>query len=417
LKTEAELRQAGYLPAAETAQRLGIKLPTLYAYVSRGLITARRPADSRASFFAPGEVERLRSRPARAAQPELEIASAVTLLRPDGLFYRGHGAVALSRERSYEEVAELLWHASLNAQTPWPVEDAAAAAAKQAQAGLPPDVLPLERLAVAVAAIAPLDPLRFDLTPTAVERAARRLIATMVAALPGAARPPARGDVRGVPLASSIAGILAAALSRRRATRAFVNVVNAALILIADHELAASTLAARVAAAARAPVYASVLAGLAVMQGPRHGATSLWAEDLLAEIAAGATPERTVAEHFRRGEYLFGFGHLLYESGDPRAGELLDLVFEHAPARHALPARALLDFAQSQELPPPSIDFALAALAHSFQLLRGSGQAIFAVGRSAGWIAHALEEHARRSQYRIRASYTGPPPQAAEPAD
>jgi citrate synthase len=131
---------------------------------------------------------------------------------------------------------------------------------------------------------------------------------------------------------------------------------------------------------------------------------------LLAEIAAGGTPEHSVAEHLRRGDYSFGFGHPLYENGDPRAVALLDLVIKHAPARRAAAARALLAFAKAQQLPPPNIDFALAALAHSFQLVRGAGQAIFAVGRSAGWLAHALEEHARRSQYRLRSNYTGLPP-------
>jgi len=404
-KSEADLREAGYLSAAETATRLGIKLPTLYAYVSRGLLSAERPAGSRASFFAPEEVERLRARPARTARPALEIPSAVTLLRADALFYRGHDAIALSREKSYEEVAELLWHGSFAATAPWPVDQAALAAATQAQAPLPAEVLPLERLAVAVATIALLDPLRFDLTPTTVIRAARSLIATMAAALPTQSPPPVRARH-----ASSTGELLARALSRRPPNKVLAEIVNAALILVADHELAASTLAARVAAATRAPVYAAVSAGLAVMQGPRHGATSLWAQDLLTEIAAGATPDRAVAEHLRRGDYLFGFGHPLYENGDPRASALLDLIFEHAPSKHASAAQALLAFAEAQQLAPPSIDFALAAFAHSFQLVRGAGQAIFAVGRSAGWVAHALEEHARRSRYRLRAEYTGPPP-------
>lgn len=393
--------RTGYLSAAETAQRLGIKLPTLYAYVSRGLLHAHRAPGSRASFFAPEDVERLRARPARVARPELQIPSSITLLRPDALFYRGHDVVGLSRERSFEEVAELLWHGSFDRTALWPVDRRWSEVAKQAQRRLPDDVLPLERLAVAVAAIAPLDPLRFDLTPASVERAARLLIAAMVAALP------APSHSRG---ASSVAAGVATALSPRSPTRALIEVIDSALVLVADHELAASTLGARVAAATRAPVYASVGAGLAVMQGPRHGATSLWAEDLLAEIARGAEPEHAVAEHLRRGEYVFGFGHPLYEHGDPRAGELLELVFTHAPTSRLQPVRSLLAFAERQELGPPSVDFALAALANAFHLVRGSAQAIFAVGRSAGWVAHALEEHARRSQYRIRAAYTGPRP-------
>jgi citrate synthase len=410
LRTAADFRAAGYLPAAETARRLGIKLPTLYAYVSRGLVTAHRPSDSRASFFHPEEVQRLRARPARSARPALSISSAITLLRPDGLFYRGANVIGLSREHSYEQVAEFLWRGSFDARLPWRPDDRALAGASAAQAALPADALPLERLAIAVAAIAPLDPLRFDLSPASIERSGRSLIAAMVGALPRLSPVPARRQVQRVPAATSVAGILAAALSRRRPSLDLITAINAALILLADHELAASTLAARLAAATRAPIYASVSAGLAVLQGPRHGATSLWAEDLLAEIGAGAAPEQAVAEHLRRGEYLYGFGHPLYEDGDPRAEVLLELVLPHAPATRTRAVEALLAFGDQQALPPPSVEFALAALAHSWQLIRGAGQAIFAVGRTAGWIAHALEEHKRRSLYRIRASYSGPQP-------
>jgi citrate synthase len=147
-----------------------------------------------------------------------------------------------------------------------------------------------------------------------------------------------------------------------------------------------------------------------VLQGPRHGAASLWAEDLLAEIEAGATPEQAVAEHLRRGEYLVGFGHPLYEQGDPRARTLLELVLPHTPAPRARAVEALLAFGHQQGLPAPSIELALGALAHSWQLAAAPARAIFAVARSAGWIAHALEEYERRSHYRIRASYNGPPP-------
>jgi citrate synthase len=401
---EDDLREAGYLSAAETARRLGIKLPTLYAYVSRGVLKPERPAGSRASFFAPETVEDLRARPARIARPSLEIPSAVTLLREDALFYRGLDVIVLSRQRTYEEVAELLWQEALVAPAGWRVDQAMRAAATRAQAPLPTEVLPLDRLAVAVAAMAPLDPLRFDLRPATVIRAARSLIATMVSALPTRARSPLPAR------RASIAAVLARALSPRDPGKGLSDIVNAALILVADHELAYSTLAARVAAATRAPVYAAVSAGLAVLQGPRHGATSLWAEELLTKIAAGETPEAAVAEHLRRGDYLFGFGHSLYVNGDPRAAALLELIFEHASPSDVRATRTLLEFAKRLQLAPPSIDFALAALTNSFRLVRGAGQTIFAVGRSAGWVAHALEEYARRSQYRLRSSYTGPLP-------
>jgi citrate synthase len=265
----------------------------------------------------------------------------------------------------------------------------------------------LERLQAAVAAAATAEPLRFDVTPAVVARIAPGLIAALVASL--RSDPP---DPGGGP-AGSIAARLAGALSAGRTgplRAALASVINAALVLLADHELAGSTLAVRIAAAVRAPVYGCVAAGLGALQGPLHGGTSLHVEDLLAQIRSSARAEAVIRTQLSRGDRLWGFGHSLYEDGDPRAAALLGLVLASAPAGRRRNVEAVLAFGSANSMPPPNVDLALGALAHCWSLARGSGQAIFAVGRMAGWIAHAIEEYERRSSYRIRAAYTGPPP-------
>jgi citrate synthase len=208
-----------------------------------------------------------------------------------------------------------------------------------------------------------------------------------------------------------------------------VAVLDDALVLLADHELAASTLAARVAASVRADPYAVVSVGLGAVSGALHGAVSLAVEDLLAEAGRGeagapdrataaATAARIVGARLRRGERLRGFGLALYPDGDPRAAFLLERL--RAAGRAAGPAASarlavvevVLDTARRLGLPPPNVDFALGALAAISGMIRGAGEAIFAIARTAGWLAHALEEYRQLRPLRPRARYTGPPPAA-----
>ena len=187
--------------------------------------------------------------------------------------------------------------------------------------------------------------------------------------------------------------------------------LDAALVLLADHELAASTVAARVAASVRADPYAVASAGLATVSGTLHGGASLGIEALLDEIDRPGQAATVVGARLRRGERLRGFGHRLYPDGDPRAGFLLTRLRATAAGSPRMEAvDALLETTTRRGLPEPNVDLALAALAHVTTMTRGSGEAIFAIARTAGWIAHALEEYDRDTPIRPRAVYTGPPP-------
>jgi citrate synthase len=153
------------------------------------------------------------------------------------------------------------------------------------------------------------------------------------------------------------------------------------------------------------------VAGLGVLSGPLHGGASYGAERLIAEVADPASASRVIGERLRGGERIPGFGHTVYKSGDGRFALLMDLVRAAAPGHDRLAAaEAVLDEAARRRLPAPNVDFALAALGAVAGLVPGAGEAVFAVARTAGWLAHALEEYGRRSPLRPRAVYVGPAP-------
>jgi citrate synthase len=401
-----------WIGAAQAAERLGIKSASLYSYVSRGVLTPRRGPDGRASLFDAAEIADLarRGRPRRSAgQPELLIETELTEISDDQLRFRGHDATVLATSRSFEEVAALLWTGSLPdaAAAPWRATAEAIASGTAAQAALPAGTYPLERLQVIVPAVAATDRLRLHLDRPAVIAAARSLIAAMTDCLPGSE--PREGD-------DSIAGRLAARLCTRPPQPGLTGALRAALVLAADHELAASTFAARVAASVRADPYAVVGTGLGTMSGALHGGASLGAEMMLASADGPADAPRVVGELLRRGERVPGLGHFVYESGDPRAVLLLHLVREAAPESGRLAvADAVLAEARRRALPAPNIELALAVLASVAGMVPGAGEAIFAVARTAGWLAHALEEYARATPIRPRGIYTGPQAGAGSP--
>ncbi|HYB19060.1 MAG TPA: citrate synthase [Streptosporangiaceae bacterium] len=450
-----------FLTAAQAAQRLGVKPATLYAYVSRGVLSRDKATDGRASLFDPEEVERLarRGRPRRpAGTADITVESAITEIAGDRLRYRGCDVTRLAVTRGFEDVAELLWTGEFPparvAQTvPWRATPAAVAAGRAAQAALPAGTLPLERFQVIVPAMAATDPLRLHLDPPAVLAAGRSIIAGMVDCLPapGATAPAAtvpegtapEGTVPEVtapegaapegtapsvstPPASAPAGAtpdlpiaerLWSRLCERRPSPALRRALSAALVLLADHELAASTLAARVAASVRADPYAVVATGMGAMSGALHGGASLGAEALLAAASSPEDVPRVVGELLRRGEKVPGFGHFVYRSGDPRATLLLDLVRRAAPKSAQLAvAEAVLAEVRGKYLPAPNIDFAIATMVRVAGMIRGSGEAVFAVARTAGWIAHALEAYVGPGPLRPRAVYTGRAAQAAPDA-
>ena len=363
-----------------------------------------------------------RGRPRRpAGVADITVESAITQIAAGQLRYRGLDAVRLAASRSFEDVAELLWTGELPASpggragqvlpqaappaswqaTPAALEvgpgRAGRAAGRDAAAGAAPGHRAGHgRHRSAAAAPGPAGGARGG--PEHHRRAgglpAPRPAGTRIGhRAPGHPGPtPHRASGSG---SDRIADRLWSRLRGGRPSPALLRALSAALVLLADHELAASTLAARAAASVRADPYAVVQTGMAAVSGALHGGASLGAETMLAAASGPDDVPRVVGELLRRGEHILGFGHFAYPAGDPRAVLLLGLVRRAAPKSGQLAvADAVLAEARRKSLPEPNIDFAVATLARVAGMIRGSGETIFAVSRTAGWIAHALEAYA-----------------------
>jgi citrate synthase len=398
------------LSATEAARRLGVKLDTIYAYVSRGLLT-RRGTDKESRFDV-AQVERLALRGRRGVAPKLPalvITTELTEVTADAVRYRGRSALELARTEPFEHVAEWLWSVSPEARAPFVAPKAAVTLARSVSAALPEDAPPLERLRVIASVLGSTDPLRYDTSPGPVVATARVLIAGLVDSLPraGTAASPIPRGAHATP--ERLAQRLFAQLTAARPTAARVRVLDAAMGLCADHALSPSTLAVRIAAAQRADPYGVVQTGLGALSGALHGAASLSAEELIAEVEAGADPAHVIGARLRRGERIPGFGHALHQKRDPRAPALLELVSAGFESKRAVAAAEQVATVMSERgLPAPNIDWALAVFVRAAGMVHGASEAIMAIARVAGWIAHALEEYRAPTKFPWQALYVGP---------
>jgi citrate synthase len=401
------------LTADQVATRLGVQRATVYAYVSRGLLSRSVGDDGRTSWFQPDEVDGLarRGRPrARSERPgsvDVVLASGLTQIVDSRLRYRGHDVAALAGAVGFEAAAELLWTGVLPAEPRprWSAPEAPLAAADAATSTLPPSSPIAARLAVAVAAVAAADEARGDLRPETVRRKARALLGVFARTPEPVGTPGDPGEVR------SVASTLWPRLSGQRPTAVRVRALDAALVLLADHELATSTLAARVAASTRANPFACVLAAIGAVSGPLHGRAAIGTHRILAEALATGNAAAAVDGALEASDHIPGFGHVLYDGVDPRAAVLLEHVERIAPARTITTVDAVRRIAVEATGAEPNVDFALGALALAGSMPFGATEGVFAIGRTAGWIAHVLEEYDERPlRFRPRAIYTGVPP-------
>jgi len=390
-----------WLSADEAARALGVKPETLYAYVSRGLVERERIPGDRRSRYRRADVERLAARQrggsGRAGGLEIIVESSLTLLEPDGrLYYRGWDVEDAARSASFEQVATWLW---LGRRDDVPAFDAPANLTRDAHrvAAALGDA-PVDRIRALLAAVRSTDPLRHDRRPEAVADHGRAIVSLAIAAL----RP------RDAAVDDSVAARLWSKLTARKPTRRDLELLDATLILLADHELAASTLAARVAASTWADPYLVVLAGLATLGGPLHGGASEQARTLVAEIRdRGVSAAEAVDERLAGGSLIPGFGHRVYLTRDPRADVLLEDLLARRPTPTSRATSDLLEVMRSRGLPFPNVDVALALLTEAYGMVPNAGIIIFAVARIAGWLAHAIEEYEHRLRFRPRAAYVG----------
>ena len=382
-----------WLTAEQAMVRLGVRAQTLYAYVSRGQIhAAPDPDDPRRSRYRASDIEDLSVRKARGrkaadvaestiAWGEPVLTSSITTVVDGRLYYRGQDAVLLAETETFEGVARLLRGddgvALRHTERPSPSTDPGMRT----------------RAFQALASRAALDPPARGLSSVDLAGEGATLLDILADAVIGATQ----------------SGPIHERLGRAwGCSRAGCDLIRRTLVLLADHELNASTFAARVAASTGASLAAAALAGLSTLSGPLHGGLAQRVRALAAE-AQTIGPDQPVTARLAHWPTAPGFGHPLYPQGDPRARALLS-GFITSPA--------LEDFGRSVETATgerSNIDFALVALTEALCLPEDAPFALFAVARCAGWTAHAIEQITTGALIRPRAKYDGPLPRTVQP--
>lgn len=392
------------LSAQEAADELGVNLATLYAYVSRGMIRSEAVGDSKRNRrYNAADIQRLKDRkdqrrnPEKVAETALHfgapvIDSAITLIADGRLYYRGIDATTLAENHTIEETAALIWTGDIQAQIPdFP------------DLTLPPrcqiirphldDLTTFERFQVLLPLIALDDLAAYNLNFSDVVYTGARILRFMAA-------------IAADQNSASMRIVDALAPNDSQSAR----LVNAALILCADHELNVSAFTARCVASAASTPYDAVIAGLSALKGAKHGGNTELVERLFQDVRAEGNVRKALVSYLKGNLTAFipGFGHVLYPDGDPRGRKLLDMV------KQAYPESETVMLAESVEKAVfdlkgqhANIDFALVTLANVLQLPRGGAMTLFALGRTVGWIGQVIEQYETGQMIRPRARYIG----------
>jgi citrate synthase len=397
-----------YLTAGQAADALGVTRATLYAYTSRGQLRSEAiPGQSRERRYYREDVERLKERkearrdPAKAAARGLHwggpvLESGITLIHDGRFYYRGRDAVRLAETASVEQVAALLWAAAETEperlfEQPCPLSPRQLAQLRACAKD------PFTQLQTALPIAAAADLTSYDRRQAAVRQTGARIIRLLTATV---TRRASRAPVHRA---------LQAAWAPKR--DAVGDMIRATLVLCADHELNVSAFTARCAASAGASPYDIVSAAMATLKGYKHGGAAELVLALAAEAETQKSARAVVANRLRRGEGVPGFGHPLYPAGDPRAVLLIRLAEASGNEAAWRPFRNLFEAGSELLDDLPNLDFGLAAVTRTYRLPDQAPLLLFALGRTMGWIAHAIEEYASGQLIRPRARYTGPAPQ------
>lgn len=409
------------LDAKSAASLLGVKTQTLYAYVSRGLIRTAMRHGAQASLYHREDIEALRQGK-RGTPPAADpvdrsvrwggggqvVQTAITFIDPAGPRYRGKLAVDLAQSRRpFEDCVELLWTGALPLhslvwQPPTPPSSFETLAASLD--ALASRCTTRQLLALVAQAYGACSGRSAENAIGAPALAGRQLIQAMAATL-GLLGSPPRFRLAREP--ESVAATLIRSMGLRQ-TQEVARMIDAALILSADHELAPSTYAARVAASAGGDIFACVVSALGTFEGPLTGFACDASEQLLRQSASAKSYLEALKELAERKVGVPGYNHPLYDDADPRAMLLLAMAQSVAP----LPPRARLQLecieaAMSKMQLAPSLAVGLVALSAALEMPAGAAGAVMAVGRTAGWIAHAFEQRLAGYLVRPRTKYVG----------
>jgi citrate synthase len=391
-----------YLSAREASAELAISPATLYAYVSRGLIRSEPSADSRSHRYRAEDVRGLKQRRMPSPEPrglknfdaDLPVMdSAIATITEEGPIYRGVNCIDLAEADTLEHAATLLW--DVTGVDPFASDNCPHLSAEmRGVAEAARHAAPIDRAIAVLALAASADPRAFTRAADGRAMVGGRILRLVIATMLNRSTSP-------LPLHLQIAR--AWAPDHKQAP----DLIRRALVLLAEHELNASSFTVRCAASTGLNLYDAVIPGLVALKGPKHGGAGVLAAQLVKLLVYGDVAP-LIRERVALGERFAGFGHGVYKHGDPRAHALLQAL-----ARAGAAARL------TKEIPERiaeatgefvNIDYALAVLVHTLGLPPGNELVLFAMARTVGWIAHASEQLQHGGLIRPRARYIGPAP-------
>jgi citrate synthase len=345
--------------------------------------------------------------------------SSICTIVGSQLTYRGIDIDDLAEHSNFEEVIHLLWHGTLprRAELEKLRADLAANAVVPAQViealrRFPSTAKPMEVLRSAVSLLALYDPDDLDMSTEANHRKALRLTAqmpTLVAAF--------HRLRQGLDPVHPIAGKSTAfnflwMLFEKEPEQVEVDAMDQALILHADHELNASTFAARVTAATLSDIHSAIVSAIGTLKGPLHGGANEQVAAMLEKIATVENTEPWLRDALARKEKIMGFGHRVYKDGDPRAKHLRRMAKQfselRADTRWYEMSLKIEEIITADKHLPANVDFYSATVYTQLGIPRDLFTPIFAVSRVSGWTAHVLEQYENNRLIRPRALYTGP---------
>jgi citrate synthase len=387
-----------HFTANEAAEFLNVSKATLYAYVSRGLARSEYGTNQRSRIYHRLDLERLKQRKRIRQQPSAEMSSALhwgspllesslTLISDGQVFYRGQEATALALSKTFLEVATWFWTGKWEVPAGFPAMPAADRRNQE----------PILRFHQGLLRAAMTEPLGYDFSPANLVENGIHILSTFLQILTQKPNPKVTETARELRKAWC-----------PKKTEAD-EIINAALILCIDHELNVSSFTARVVCSAGTSIYEVVSAALCALRGSLHGGGIERATKLLIEMQGVSSVRDFLLQRIRAGIEIPGFGHPLYPEGDPRAAKLFGLLNKHFAA-DARPWLEVVACATKSLKRKPNIDLALAVCSLSLRLPSQAAFALFALGRSAGWIAHAAEQAQSGKLIRPRARYIGAMP-------
>ena len=385
-----------YVTAREAAELLGVSVNTLYVYVGRKGIRSQAVPGSRERRYWRPDLDRLvRREPRGAVKGDVRRESALTLITERGPFYRGHSAIELSETATAEETAALLW--GVDAADVFTDRAPRTPPEYERISELLADQGPVGRAAALFHLMEEADPRSHDLSPSGMARTGADVMRTLAALVlrtgsPGVA-----------PFHQQVAGVLNLDAEQ-------TDLVRRVLVLAADHGFEPGAYAVRAVASTGVSPWRTVGTGLSVLSGRRSGFGRFYTvRRFLSEVLDRDDPRGAVIRRIREGEIPPGFDSALYPAGDPRAMALLTrcrTVF--AGRRELQNLEVAIDTVRDVKGVSP--DFALMCQFTEMSLGLDQRDSLFLIARSAGWIAHSIEQYASGEAEHREGRYNGPLP-------